>query len=112
MGKMIKQFRFYGNNNNDNYPGEVDINSLKTGFVFQNYTPIISLGVQGMPGTKFYVNGSKFPVILGYSGIYEIKSNESSPINSLSFDIESLINISSNPSGYLIIDIIYEGDNI
>jgi hypothetical protein len=33
---------------------------------------ISQLGIQGRPGTSFYLNGSTLPIVLGETGIYEI----------------------------------------
>jgi hypothetical protein len=34
--------------------------------------PIVQLGIQSVPGTKFYLNGSNNPIIIGNTGIYEL----------------------------------------
>lgn len=107
---MIQQIRFYGKDSQDNYPEKTNLQSLRTGEIFNSFIPILSIGVQGLPGTKFYINGSQNPVILGYSGIYELKLEQSFPIKQLQFDLESLNIITENPNGYLIIDLLYEED--
>lgn len=108
LSLQIKQIRFYGRGNSKNYPEDLDIPALSSGAAFQEYTPILSLGVQSLPGTKIYINSSEYPVVIGYSGIYELKVDESAPIRSIYFGAESLSHINANSNGYLIVDILYD----
>ena len=126
MVKKVKQFRFFGDTNtgfntlNDggvlsqidkNEPESLTSNDLISGRIFENYYPIIQLGIQGIPGTKFYLNTNIDPVFLGASGIYELELiDTSTSIIDLRFDIETLKLVNSSPNGYLIIDIIYQED--
>ena len=113
MSKVLKQFRYYGKNNENNFPSELDINKLMgSAFILQGNesAPIIALGIQAIPGLKFYLNEAVDPIIIGNSGIYQLELINNYEINKLSFDknsVENLIDNSSN-SAYLIIDIIYE----
>jgi hypothetical protein len=61
-----------------------------------------------LPGTKFYVNGSNNPIIIGNTGIYELNLQGLTEINSLQFDASSIALIHSNKNAYLIVDMIYE----
>lgn len=109
MAKEVKQFRFYQSNNiQKNYPQKLDYRSLISGSAFANYMPIIQLGIQSLPGTKFYLNNSKDPIIVGYTGIYELSLEGKAEITALSFDAKSLEAINGNANSYLIVDIIYE----
>ncbi len=124
MAKRIAQFRYFGDKEiivnaggqntlykhiSDNYTEAINKAVLADGSIFNDYTPIIQLGVQTLPGTKFYLNANTYPIIVGASGIYELDlSNTSTIISSLLFDLTSLELISNNPDGYLIIDIVYE----
>lgn len=69
------------------------------------------IGIQGMPGTKFYLNGGRahnYGVIIGKTGIYELNAQELGLlVKSLAFDGESIDRISRNPNACLIVDIIY-----
>lgn len=114
MAKRVKQFRYYKDRDQKNYPS-YNINSdgityrnLLSGSLFTSYTPIIQLGIQTYPGTKFYLNNGETPIIVGYTGIYELNVEGVAEISSLKFDAASLNQISSNDNAYLIIDIIYE----
>lgn len=124
MARRIAQFRYFGDeevrNNSapnstiykhisNNYTEAINKAVLADGSIFTNYTPIIQLGVQTMPGTRFYLNANSDPIIVGASGIYELDlSNTSTVITNILFDMTSLELINKNPDGYLIIDIIYE----
>ena len=127
MVKKVKQFRFFGDANsafnalNDNgvlsqldtnEPEELTSTMLISGDkIFGDYYPIIQLGIQGIPGSKFYLNGNLDPVFLGASGIFELDlTNSSTTISALSFDKETMQLVNSNPDGYLIIDIVYQED--
>lgn len=124
MARRIAQFRYFGDGEigvnamtqttlykhiSSNYTEAINKSVLADGSIFINYTPIVQLGVQTLPGTKFYLNANTDPIIVGSSGIYELDlTSTSTVITSLIFDLSSLELISNNPDGYLIIDIIYE----
>lgn len=114
MAKKIMQFRYYGDNNSiQNQPSGISTSSLLDGSVFNNYYPIVQLGIQTLPGVKFYVNGDKTtnPVMIGSTGIYELDLDGLTEITQLQFASDSLANISENNSAYLIIDIVYTSDS-
>ena len=108
MAKKVKQIRYYKEGSPNNY-GEPTYRNLISGSVFSNYMPILQLGIQTMPGTKFYLNGSNNPIIIGNTGIYELDLQGLTEINSLQFEASSVALIKNNESAYLIVDIIYEG---
>ena len=118
MAKQVKQFRFYEHNSDKNYPngssGKVAISyrNLTSGSIFLDYMPIIQLGIQALPGTQFYLNGSQIPVIIGHTGIYELNLDGLSEITSLKFDPKSIEAINGNANSYLIVDIIYEEEDV
>lgn len=112
MAKHIMQFRYYDEGNSNNQPEGLRLDQLvdyKDG-VFSKYTPFTQLGIQSLPGTRFYLNGNDIegPIIIGTTGIYELELEGISKINSLRFEEKSLKLIRDNPNGYLIIDVIYE----
>ena len=107
MAKKVKQIRYYNDNHGQNYGGP-NYRNLISGSVFSNYMPILQLGIQTIPGTKFYLNGSNNPIIIGNTGIYELNLQGLTEINSLQFEASSVALIKNNESAYLIIDIIYE----
>lgn len=109
MAKHIMQFRYYGENHNNNQPENLELSQLVNGAVFSKYLPFTQLGIQSLPGTRFYLNDSvEGPVIIGSTGIYELELENISKITSLKFDSKSLDLINNNVNGYLIIDVIYE----
>jgi hypothetical protein len=86
--------------------------NLVNGSIFGNYHNITQLGVQGLPGTKFYLNNpsnKNNPIIIGSTGIYELDLQGLSEIVSIQFDRASIQAINDNRNAYLIVDIIYEG---
>ena len=124
MARRVAQFRFFGDANtafnsvdktaiyhqmDDNQPNSLTTTDLISGEVFDNYTPIIQLGIQSQPGLKFNLNTNLDPVVVGASGMYELDLTESSAVlTSLTFEKESLDLINMNPDGFLIIDIVYQ----
>lgn len=108
MAKKVAQIRYYGDESNQNYPSGLNKKSLRKGSTFYNYKPIKQLGIQTMPGVKFYLNGSIEPVIVGSTGIYELNVENLANITSLSFDYTSLSMIENSETAYLIIDLLYE----
>ena len=116
MSKKLKQFRFYGNGDERNSPKvkpiegtDVVIEDYQTGKIFEleGVFPISQLGIQGPPGTKFYLNGSVKYITIGISGIYDLDIKNGSRITRLGFDRNSLERINPNGTGYLIVDILY-----
>lgn len=116
MGKIVKQYRYYGENSKDlNYPSEINLNTLESGQIFvlksDISAPIIGLGIQTIPGIKFHLNGDAGdPIVVGNSGIYQIELQNNFEIDMLQFERKSLnelVNTMSN-NAYLIVDAIYE----
>lgn len=106
--KNIMQFRYYNNTNINNQPANITKAKLVSGNAFNNYLPITQLGIQTLPGTKFYLNHSVVPTMIGSTGIYELNLEGLSKITSISFDSKSIKAIEENDGAYLIIDIVYE----
>lgn len=116
----IQQYRFYGTENINNNPRDVEGSKLKERLAKEstnlliggdNQAPIKQLGIQSLPGTKFYINESDNPVILGKTGIFELNCMDMAySITKLTFDIESLRRIDENDNDFLIIDIIEENN--
>jgi len=69
---------------------------------------MVQLGIQSLPGTEIYINGSEEPVIVGLTGIYELDLKLDMKITSLRFSSSSMDNIKNNNSAYLIVDCVYE----
>lgn len=115
MIKKLQQFRFYasGNSNNNPTSNPIDFFSGDSGVGLNAYMPITHLGIQTLPGVKFYLNANtETPIVVGVTGIYELDmAGTTGIINSIRFDPNSINNISSTPEGYLIVDIIYETED-
>lgn len=114
MAKKIAQVRYYSDaDSSKNQPGGSGMQlreRLRSGSVFNDKTPMIQLGIQSLPGTRFYLNDSVDPVIIGSTGIYELELDKNTEIFALSFSKESLELINDNPNAFLLVDIIYEGE--
>lgn len=104
------QYRYIKNNM---YPEDIVPAQLVTGSAFADKTPIYQLGIQSFPGTKFYLNGGTDPIIIGTTGIYELDLQEKATITALRFasdSIKIITNALENAGGFLIVDIVYEGE--
>ena len=114
MAKQIKQFRYYQRNSELNYPNTgneiIARENLESGDIFKPYFPISQLGIQALPGTKFYLNNNTHSVIVGLTGTYELNLNGKAEITALQFDNESLNATRLNNNAYIIVDIVYEGE--
>ena len=110
MAKHIMQFRYYNDEQgNNNQPEDLNAESLNKGTIFAKYLPFTQLGIQALPGTRFFLNDNiEGPVIIGSTGIYELELEGISKLTSLKFDSKSLKLIADNPNAFLIIDVIYE----
>ena len=110
MAKHIMQFRYYNDEQgNNNQPEDLNAESLNKGTIFAKYLPFTQLGIQALPGTRFFLNDNiEGPVIIGSTGIYELELEGISKISSLKFDSKSLKLIADNPNAFLIIDVLYE----
>lgn len=119
MAQQIKQFRYYKEPQRDDDTGKFlgknepknlnkyDLRSTNAK-IFRDYFPVTQLGIQGLPGTKFYLNNSIDPIILGITGTYELNLEGKSEITAIGFDNTSLETISNSPNAFLIIDIVYD----
>lgn len=108
MAKRIKQFRYYAPASDENSPAALTYQQLQSGSAFANYLPILKLGIQGLPGTKFYINNSVDPIIIGSTGLYELDLMGNTQITALSFSPSSISEIVHNNNAYLLVDIIYD----
>lgn len=112
MAKIVKQYRFYNNSSQSskNYPQGMTAVKIKSGSIFFSDTQlgtITQLGIQTLPGTKFFLNGGVDPIIIGSTGIYELDLEGAAEIDMLSFDSDSIDRINNTDSAYLIVDAVY-----
>ncbi len=108
MAKQVMQFRYYQEGDSRNCPaGLISAESLTSGSLFEDYYPIIQLGVQALPGSQFYLNNStNTSILIGSTGIYELDLEGYAEITNLIFDEKTIGRINDSPNAYLIIDII------
>lgn len=107
MTKQVKQFRYYSEDDKNN-TYDTHIGTLESGHLFTNTIPIIQLGIQALPGTRFYLNGSDDPIIIGSTGIYELDFNGETRITAIRFNPDSLLKIANLDNACLLVDIVYE----
>lgn len=109
MATKIAQFRYYAEQNSNNQPQDWSWATYCEASTFKNYSPILQLGIQTLPGTQLYINSSTTPIIVGHTGIFELDvTNTSASIANLRIEQSSMQQIKDLPNGYLIIDIVYE----
>ena len=92
--RKIAQFRYFGDSNgylnstvagtiyhkmDNNQPASLTSIDLQSGDAFLDYVPIVQLGVQALPGTRFNLNAN---IDSNSSVIYDIefKANETSNV--------------------------------
>lgn len=116
MARNFKQFRYYKDGSSKNIPANFskftialeDFINSDTG---KSYFPIYKLGIQTLPGVKFYLNDKQRlnkGVVINNTGIFELDLKDKVEIDSLIFDPISLKTIGENENAYLLVDIIYE----
>lgn len=109
MARKVQQIRYYGDNDGKNQPSKLTGNLLRSGSAFRDYTPMKQIGIQTLPGVKFYLNNSIEPIVVGSTGIYELNVENLTEITALTFDTISINMINDTPSlSYIIVDILYE----
>lgn len=110
MAKRIKQFRFFNDKDSQHNSKNTTYQRLVSGTVFSEVLPILQLGIQALPGTKFYINNSPDPIMVGVNGVFELEMDGNTQITSLTFAPASLAMISKSATGGLIIDVTYESN--
>ena len=60
------------------------------GSFLDNTLPISQLGISSLPGTKFYLNGGSIPVIVGFTGLFEIDLSAGGAITDIRIDQKSI----------------------
>lgn len=111
MARVVKQYRYYNDEDKTrNQPATINGQNLINGQIFESPScfPILQLGIQALPGTKFYLNSSLDPIVVGFTGIYELDLDNRAEIVKLTFNKTSIETIASNGNGYLIVDVLYD----
>jgi hypothetical protein len=67
-----------------------------------------------LPGVEFHLNNGITPITIGYTGIYELELDDKIDIFNLAFEAASMNLIGANESSdsYLIVDIIYDTEEV
>ena len=110
---MVKDFNqiIYCHPSSEKNTNGVTKENLVSGTIFSQYLPLSQLGVRALPGTQFYLNGGTNPVIIGFTGLFEIDLSSGGSITGLKFDEKSIQAIEANDSAYLIVDMLGIGGN-
>lgn len=108
--KSIKQFIFYGKDDNRNFPKDFDDWKYD---LFKKYGAVSHLGIQGEPGVLFCLNGAPDDeaISIGGTGVYEIDLNGVGYISHLRFLEDNLQNhypTNLTSPRRLIVDIVHE----
>lgn len=111
---VVVEFRFYSEGNKNNYPQDpkVWLKALQDDVaedeknLLSNYNGAKKIGIQGLPGTIFYLDDSTPDgIMIDHTGIYELDLRDTTvTIHSLYFDGESLAIISQTDNASLIVD--------
>lgn len=116
MARKVKQFRYFGEDQEHgsvkNQPTNCKMSEFINGNIFAACYPIVQLGIQAMPGAKFYLNVSDAPIIIGQTGIYELDLSGKTEISSLYFHRETMEQINELNNALLIVDIVYDDGNV
>lgn len=109
MAKQIKQFRYFKNGSAKNYPSGVVLEDFITGTAFLDNYPIVHLGIQTIPGVKFYLNNTPNTLMVDSTGIFEMDLEEKTEIDAINFETATFKSlVEKNNNGYLIVDIVYD----
>lgn len=114
MAKVVKQFRYYNETSALNQPSNATLKGFTSGSVFDDAGcfPILQLGIQTLPGTKFYLNDALDPILIGSTGIYELDLDGLAEILRISFASDSMETIKTNDTAHLIVDIIWDDGTV
>lgn len=111
----IKQFRYYGPLDERNYPSKdtiwfagVDDPSDNEIENLLTNNSAIKIGIQGLPGTTFYLNNdTPDGIVIDHTGVYELDLRDTTArLTALSFDEKSLIKIGKTDNAILIVDLL------
>lgn len=95
--------------NHYNFPSGIKGVDLINGSAFSQYMPLSQLCIQAPPGTKIYFNDDNTPVIIGFTGLFEVNLDHGGAVYKMKFDSGSIQKIKNNNSALAIIDMVYLG---
>lgn len=109
MNQSFQQFIYHKDTSTKNFPRGLNKTLLMSGEFLPKNRSISQLGISALPGTKLYLNEGNIPLIIGFTGFFEIDLSQGGTITKITVDQQSLEEIEQNDSAYLIIDIAYWG---
>ena len=117
--KRIAQLRYHGEQSPLNNPTSLSRTDWTLGNIFKNYGIVSHLGIQGVPGLRFYLNNVSGSIMIGDTGIYEVNLENIGRITALRFEDDAIFRNAydkqasiSDERNSLIVDIIYEGAGV
>lgn len=109
MVQQIAQIIYCNPTSNYNFPTNITSIDLINGSIFNSYMPITQLGIQAPPGTKFFINNTETPIIIGFTGLYELDLTNGGNVTSLKFEEDSIKRVEEHDNLMIIVDIAYTG---
>ncbi len=109
MNQSFQQFIYCSPGSEHNFPQNLTAESLINGRFLPADRTISQLGISALPGTRLYLNGGTAPVVVGFTGLFEIDLSAGGAITDIKVDERSIREIERNDSAYLVIDIAYWG---
>ena len=106
MGYLFAQVRY---NQYNSSMSNTTAAAMKSGAAFANLSPIVQLGIQAPPGTKFYLGSTGNALMVGASGVFQLDLREKGAISGLRFDEQSINFVELTKSSYIIVDVLYGG---
>lgn len=109
----VFQFRYYGAKNPKNVPANTEwIGSDSNGeevldLLNSQGISAVKIGIQTLPGVKFYLNKLGSGIIIDHTGVYELDlRNTTTTVSTLYFDPESLARIEEIDNASIIVDVL------
>lgn len=107
MAKTIKQYVY---NNNSQEVEELLSGEDSVIRLLENKR-ILQIGIQALPGAKFYLNNTEYAIIVGHNGYFEINISSGIIISNVYIARSSLSLLQNNESAYILIDTIEEKED-
>ena len=105
--KKLYQFRYYGENNQNNFPSNLTLTANTN--LLENFPTTIQLGIQAWAGAKFNLNEKSDSTIeVGITNIYELDLEGLTYLNGLYFTDNTLEAVATEDKK-IIVDLVYEG---
>ena len=102
--KKLYQFRYYGENHENNFPTNLTLTSTTN--LLENFPTTTQLGIQAWPGAKLALNEGSSSIEVGLTSIYELELDGLTYLYGLYFDNNTIAGARSDRA--IIVDLVYE----